>query len=315
MSPVARLVASRTWLITLMALIVLFAVNWWLQPNLVTPNVLKSNLTVFLPIVLVAVGQTYVILAGDIDLSVGAIAALVNVVVVTVTAALGGSGEAVLGGMAAGIATGIACGLFNGLLVAGLRFQAIVTTFATGIIFGGLALWVMPTAGLPIPQIYWRSYGGSQLGVPVVVWVLIATLIVVAMLSRRPFLKHLMATGGQRTAAFQTGLGVGRIRIGAYVLSALFATAAALCLTGATASGDPLMGRTLALSAISAVVLGGTALAGGSGSAFGSVLGALVVGMIGNVVFFARLPFDYQTMIQGLITLLALAGGVLLARR
>jgi ribose transport system permease protein len=315
MTGFVNLFRDRIWLVTLGALVALFLVNWVLQPNLVTPNVLKSNLTVFLPVVLVAIGQTYVVLGGDIDLSVGSIVALVNVVTVSVIAALGGGPGGVLAGIGVGIAVGVACGLVNGALIALLRFQAIVTTFATGIIFGGLALLVLPTAGLPVPAEYWRTYGGSLAGIPFVYWIFALALLIVVIIARRPFFKHLSAVGGQRTAAFQTGLKVGQIRIMAYVLCGLFAAFASLCLTGETASGDPLMGRILALSSISAVVLGGTALAGGSGSAFGSVLGALVLGMIGNVIFFAGLPFDYQTLIQGLITLLALAGGILVARR
>jgi ribose transport system permease protein len=315
MSGVLAFARSRVWLVTLSALIALFVANWILQPNLTTPNVLKSNLSVFLPTILVAIGQTYVILGGDIDLSVGSIVALVNVVVVTVIAQTTGDTNGVLLGIGAGVLTGLACGLVNGLLIGVLRLQAIVTTFATGILFGGLALRVLPTAGTPVPQPYWRTYGGWLFGLPVVAWVLIAALLVVALIAARPYYRHLLATGGNRTAAFQTGLKVGRIRVIAYVLCALFATAASLCLTGATASGDPLLGRALALSSISAVVLGGTALAGGSGSAFGAVLGALVLGFIANVIFFAKLPFDYQTLIQGLIVLLALAGGVLVARR
>jgi ribose transport system permease protein len=311
--------SGRIWLVTLGALIVLFATNAILQPNLLTPGVLKSNLTVFLPLVLVAIGQTYVVLAGDIDLSVGAVVALVNVVVVTVIAGTAGEagGEAggVLLGIAAGIGTGLACGLVNGICVGLLRFQPIVATFATGIIFSGLALYVMPQAGLPVPALYWQSYAGAAFGVPTVLLIFAFALIAIVVTARLPFLKHLSAVGGQRNAAFQTGLPVTRIRIGAYVLCALFASVASLCLTGETASGDPLMGRLLALSSISAVVLGGTALAGGSGSAFGSLLGALVLGMIGNVIFFAGLPFEYQTLIQGLIILAALAGGVLVSRR
>lgn len=314
MTPALNLLRGRVWLVTLTALVALFVVNWILQPNLVTPNVLKSNLTVFLPVVLVAIGQSYVILGGDIDLSVGSIVALVNVVTVSVIAAMGGGVPGIMVGIAAGVLTGLACGLVNGLLIAGLRLQAIVTTFATGIVFGGLALRVLPTAGLPVPAEYWRSYGGNLLGLPVVLWIFVVALLVIAVISRRGFIKHLAAVGGQRQAAFQTGLPVGRIRVSAYVLCGLFAAFASLCLTGETASGDPLMGRLLALSSISAVVLGGAALAGGTGSAFGAVLGALVLGMIGNVIFFARFPFEYQTLIQGLITLLALAGGVLVSR-
>src|SRR5690349_6024209 len=306
---------GRIWLVTLGALIALFVTNLVLQPNLITPAVLKSNLTVFLPLVLVAIGRTYVVLGGDIDLSVGATVALVNVVTVSVIAATAGDAGGVLLGIGAGLATGIGCGLANGVLVGVLRFQPIVTTFATSIIFSGLALYVMPDAGVPVPALYWKGYAGNLLGVPTVAWILVAALLVIAVIARRPLFRHLAAVGGQRAAAFQTGLRVDRIRIIAYVICALFATVASLCLTGETASGDPLMGRLLALSSISAVVLGGTALAGGSGSAFGSVLGALVLGLIGNVIFFAGLPFDYQTLSQARILLAALAAGVLVSRR
>lgn len=315
MTGALNVLRGRVWLITLLALVALIVINAIFQKNLFTPNVLKSNLTVFLPLVLIAVGQTYVVLAGDIDLSVGATVALVNVVTVTVIALIGSDVTAVLIGLGAGMATGIACGVFNGLLVALLRFQPIVTTFATSIIFGGIALRIMPTSGVPVPAPYWRGYAGGLFGVPTVLLIFIGALLVVAFMASRPFIKHLTAVGGQRAAAFQTGLKVSRIRIQAYALSGLFAALGALCLTGETASGDPLMGKTLALASVSAVVLGGTALAGGSGSAFGSVLGALVVGMIGNVIFFAGLPFEYQTLVQGLITLAALAGGVLVSRR
>jgi ribose transport system permease protein len=307
---------DKPWLMTLAALLVLVAVNTSLQPSFVQQSVLQSNLTTFLPLALVAIGQTYVVLGGDIDLSVGAIAALANVVTVTVIAAVGGDGlDAVFIGMAAGLGTAILCGLVNGVLIAVLRLQAIVTTFATAIVFAGTALFVLPQAGLPVPEAYWRSYGATVLGLPVVLLILLAGVAIALVLGRRPFFTHLLGVGGSRTGAFQTGLRLAPIRIGAFVLSAFFAGIAGLCLTGETASGDPLLGQTLALSSISAVVLGGTALSGGSGGPIGSVLGALVLGMIGNVIFFAGLPFAWQTLVQGLIVLAALAGGILARRR
>ena len=305
----------QPWIITLVVLAVLVAVNTFLQPSFVQPSVLQSNLTTFLPLILVAIGQTYVILAGDIDLSVGSIVALANVVTVSVVAALGGTTGAVFAGMAAGAAVGLLCGLVNGLFISGLRFQPIVTTFATGIIFAGLAIWVLPQAGLPVPEAYWQTYSGSFVGLPFVLWVLIGGIAFTLIVSRIPFHTHLLAVGGNRTGAFQTGLRLSGIRIGAYMISGLFSALAALCLTGETASGDPLLGASLALSSISAVVLGGTALSGGFGSSTRSIAGALVLGMIGNVIFFAGLPFEYQTLVQGLIVLTALAGGVLVTRR
>ena len=315
MNRISRFVDGRLWLVTLSALVVLVLINAALQPNLFQPRVMQSNLTTFLPLVLVAIGQTYVVLGGDIDLSVGSIVALVNVSTVTVIGMTDGDAAGVLTGVAAGIGVGLACGLVNGLLIAGLRFQPIVTTFATGIIFAGLALRVMPDAGMPVPEAYWRGYAGDLFGIPVVLWIFAAAILAIVVVGRLPFQTHLSAVGGLRTAAFQTGLGVERTRIRAYLMAGLFSAFASLCLTGETASGDPLMGQMLALSSISAVVLGGTALAGGSGGAFGSLLGALLLGMIGNVIFFAGLPFEYQTLVQGLITLTALAGGVLVARR
>lgn len=306
---------QRPWLITLAVLAILAVVNATLQPSFVEASVLQSNLTTFLPLVLVAIGQTYVVMAGDIDLSVGSIVALSNVVTVSVIAALGTDGGAIAAGMAAGVGVGVLSGLLNGFLVAVVRLQPIVTTFATGIVLAGAAIFVLPQAGLPVPDGYWMGYAGGVGGVPSVVLILVAALVVVALLSRSVFGTHLLAVGGNRAGAFQTGLPLSRIRIEAYALSGLFSSFAALCLTGETASGDPLLGATLALSSISAVVLGGTALSGGGGGALGSVLGAFVLGLIGNVIFFAGLPFEYQTLVQGLIVLAALAGGVAVTRR
>jgi ribose transport system permease protein len=310
-----HLARRQPWLITVLVFVILAIVNTILQPSFVDPTVMRSNLSTFLPLILVAIGQTYVILAGDIDLSVGSIVALVNVVTVTVITVLGGTLGAVFGGLAAGFCVGLLCGLINGFFISGLRFQPIVTTFATGIIFAGLAIWVLPQAGLPVPDAYWQTYTESLLGLPVVLLVLIFGAIFTLVVSRLPFHTRLIAVGGNRTGAFQSGLQLGGLRIGAYMISGAFASFAALCLTGETASGDPLLGASLALSSISAVVLGGTALAGGFGNATGSIVGALVLGMIGNVIFFAGLPFEYQTLVQGLIVLAALAGGVFVTRR
>lgn len=314
MNALAKL-SGRSWIVTAAALVVLIVVNVVLQKNFLEPSVIRSNLTTFMPLVLVAIGQTYVIIGGDIDLSVGAIVALVNVVTVTVIAALGGDGTAVVAGLVAGMAVGLGCGALNGLIIAGLRFQPIVTTFATSIVFSGLALWVLPQAGMPVPEPYWRTYAGEIFGVPTVYLIYLGAFLVAAVLSRRPFMTRLRAVGGLRTAAFQSGLRLEGLRVAAFSLSGLYGAFASLALTGETASGDPLMGQTLAMSAISAVVLGGTSLAGGVGGTLGSVLGAWVVGMIGSVIFFAGLPFEYQTLVQGLIILAALAGGVLVTRR
>lgn len=303
------------WLVACGSFIVLVLVNWMLQPSFFDGSILHSNLTTFLPLILVAIGQTYVILGGDIDLSVGSIAALVNVVTVSVIALAGGGPASMVAGIAAGLVVAVCCGMFNGFLISYLRLQPMVATFGTGIIFSALALWILPQAGLSVPDIYWMTYADSILGVPTVLLILIVGFAFVLFMRRRPFESGLKAVGGNRTGAFQSGLDLGRIRLSSFVLSGLFSGFAALCLTGETASGDPLLGQSLAMGSISAVVLGGTMLSGGIGGATGSIFGALLLGMIGNVIFFAGLPFEYQTLVQGLIVLAALAGGVLVAQK
>ncbi len=300
------------YLLAAVIFVVLAAVNAVLEPTFFTAGVATSNLNTFLPLALVAIGQTYVILASDIDLSNGAIVSLVNVVTVVVIEGTHGS---IALGLAAGLATGIAAGAVNGLFVAYLRYQPIVTTFATAVVFSGLALWVLPQAGGQVPAGFYQAYAGSFLFVPTVVWILLAGAAFAALMARLRFYHDLRAVGGNMQAAFQTGLAVARIRLVAYAISGLFAALCGLALVGETASGDPLIGAGLTLSSITAVVLGGTALSGGVGGALGSVLGAFILGLINNVIFFAEAPFAWQGLIQGAIILAALAAGVVFARR
>jgi len=304
----------RPYLMAVAVFLVLCVINAILQPSFLRFGVATSNVAAFLPMVLVAIGQTYVVLASDIDLSAGTIVSLVNVAVVSIIEGMGGSGTSIALGLAVGLALGLACGIINGLCVAVLRFQPIVTTFASGIVFAGFALWILPEAGKQVPPAVYLAYGGSVFGVPTVVLILLGAIGIAAFVGRTPFYHALRATGGNMQAAYQTGVPVARVRIGAYVLSGLFAALAGLALVGETASGDPLIGGALTLSSVTAVVLGGTALKGCVGGVTGSILGAFILGLINNVIFFAQLPFEWQGLIQGVIILAALAGGVVMAR-
>jgi ribose transport system permease protein len=234
--------------------------------------------------------------------------------VVSIVEGMGGTGASVAVGLTLGIAVGLICGAVNGLCVAYLRFQPIVTTFATGIVFAGFALWVLPEAGKQVPPEFYLAYAGAVLGVPTVLWILVAAIAFAAIVARTRFYQALRATGGNMQAAYQTGVPVARVRLGAYMLSGLFSACAGLALVGETASGDPLIGGALTLASVTAVVLGGTALSGCTGGVAGSILGAFILGLINNVIFFAQLPFEWQGLIQGLIILAALAGGVVMAR-
>ncbi len=296
-------------------LLVLLALNGVFSPNSLSYRSLTGLISTYLALMMLAVAQTYVVYAGDIDLSAGAIVSLVNVVIVVTMERLGGGGGAVLAALGIGVLTGLACGLINGIVVAALRLQAIVATFATSIFFTGFALWVMPVAGTPAPALFWRTYGGKFLGLPFVFYVVIALAILLYVIARTRLALQLLAVGDDAQAAYQSGLPVVPIRIRGYILCGVFSALAAFCVTGDTASGDPLVGGKMTLFSVAAVVLGGTALSGGWGTVAGSLFGALTIGLINSLVFFIGTPSEWQNFVQGLAILIVLMAGILVGRR
>lgn len=296
-------------------LIILLALNGIFSPNSLSYRSLTGLISTYLALIMLAIAQTYVIFAGDIDLSAGAVVSLVNVVIIVLMEKMGGGGLAVFAALGIGVLTGLVCGLINGIVVAGLRLQAIVATFATSIFFTGFALWVMPVAGTPAPALFWRTYGSKLLGLPFVFYVLAALAILLFVISRTRLALQLLSVGDDAQAAYQTGLPVTPIRIKGYLLCGLFSALAAFCVTGDTASGDPLVGGKMTLFSVAAVVLGGSALAGGWGTVVGSLLGALTIGLINSLVFFIGTPSEWQNFVQGLAILIVLMAGILVGRR
>jgi ribose transport system permease protein len=312
---IGRLLERYPFLPALVIVAVLLLLNGFFSPNSLTFRALTGLLSTYMALILLAIAQTYVVYAGDIDLSAGAILSLVNVAIVVLMERWGGGAGAVFLALAIGLLLGLACGLVNGLVVAALRLQAIVATFATSIFFTGLALYILPVAGTPAPALFWRTYGGRLFGVPFVFYILAALVILLAVMSRTRLVTQLLVVGDDQQSAYQTGLPVIATRIKGYVLCGLFSALAAFCITGDTASGDPLVGGKMTLYSVAAVVLGGSALSGGWGTVVGSLLGALTIGLINSVVFFMGTPSEWQNFVQGLAILLVLMAGVLAGRR
>ena len=299
----------------LLILAVLLALNGFYQPRSVSLVGITGLVKTYLALMLLAVAQTYVVYAGDIDLSVGAIVSLVNCVIVVLMQYMGGTAFSALGAIGVGLAVGLACGLVNGLLVATFRLLAIVATFATSIFFTGIALYILPVAGLPAPAAFWRTYGGRFLDIPFVFYVAVVLAVILWAMARTRLVMRLLAVGDDAQRAFQSGLPVTAIRVRGYVMTGLFSALAAFCVTGDTASGDPLVGGKMTLYSVAAVVLGGTALSGGYGTVVGSVFGALIIGLINSLVYFVGTPSEWQNLVQGLAILIALMAGVVVGRR
>lgn len=307
--------SRRSYLLAMGLTVVLCLVNWALQPGFFRLAVLAATATAFLPLMMIAVGQTYVVLGGSIDLSLGALVSLVNVIVVVLAERLGGSGLALASGLLAGALAGIAGGAVNGVLISMFRLEPIVVTFSTSVIYSGLALIVMPQAGGSLGVEFAEVYAGDLLGVPVVFIVVAGLVVATRRVAASRFYAHLMALGSQPQAAYQTGLPIVRLRVMSHALGGLMAAGAAFCILGVAAAGDPLMGQAFTLGSVSAVVLGGTALSGGWGSVVGTLFGAAILTLINNVIFFAQFEYVYQSIAQGVIVLLALAAGVVVSRR
>jgi len=296
-------------IVSLIVFTVVVVVNRVLQPNLFDRPVLRSNLTTFLPLVLASVGQTMVVLTGAIDLSIGGIVTLVNVATVALFGAMSGRTGmgAILLPVIVGVATGVAAGAVNGALVAYLRLQPLIATFATNFIWMGLALYVLPTPGGSVPDGLCRVYRGYFIGVPNSAWFIVLTFLIWYLVRRRKLGRYLYAIGGSENSAYASGINVSAVRLTSYALCGLFSGLSGIALTADIASGDPLVGGPLTLSSVTAAVIGGTRLSGGEGGAAGSIVGAMILGLARNIIFFANVPPFYQDFVYGLLVIGALA--------
>src|SRR5690625_1161172 len=301
------LLRNHAWLVPLLLLAIAVGVNVYLQDNFFMQRVLNGNLRVMLPLMILAVGQAIVILAGGIDLSVGAMVSLVNTVFVTLISADSGGLE-LAGAMLVGVGVGALAGAVNGLCVAVLRLQPIVTTYATSFIFAGLALAILPRPGGSVPRDLTRFYRDYILEVPVAAYGIALLIILWLLLRRTRFGHHLYAGGGNDEAARAPGVRAGVVPFGSRAASGARSALAAPALTMSIGSGNARIGDDMTLSSIVAVVLGGTRLAGGRGGAIGAVIGVAILSIIRNIISFAGIPSWYQTLVDALIILAALAG-------
>jgi ribose transport system permease protein len=269
------------------------------------PNNLLNIVRQTAMIAVMAVAMTFVLSAGEIDLSVGAVAGLTTV---TVAIAISVSGP--LGGVLAGLATGLAVGVFNGWLTTRIGIPSFLTTLAMMGIAKGVAMWISDTAAVPIlsPGYSWVFGGGSVGPIPVLMfWMALIAGIGHVALRRSGFGRKVLATGGGETAARYSGIDTASIKFKVLVLSSCAAALAGMLYAGRLQSGRFQLGEGDELSVIAAAVLGGTSLFGGKGTVIGTIVGALMIGMINNGLILMGLEFSQQLIAKGAIIILAVA--------
>ncbi len=256
---------------------------------------------------IMAVGMVLVISMGDIDLSVGSILTLTNVV----------AAIALRGGMAAptavliALAAGALCGLINGLLAIGLRIPMIIVTLGTLSVYRGLALMLCNAS--PISQFskqgtFFTVVGGDIAGVPASVLVMLAAGIGGWLfMTRSVHGRRIQAIGSNPTATRLAGVQIEKYRVGVMALNGLFAALAGVLALAFLQSADPSTGVGFELWVVASVIIGGTALSGGHGSPPGAILGALIISVIRNGLVLLDAPIYAGTSVTGIMIILAVA--------
>jgi ribose transport system permease protein len=264
-------------------------------------NIFRQTAT----ITVIAVGMTYVIACAEIDLSVGSVAGLSSVVTAMALAHWG-----LVVGVLAGLAVGLLVGTINGALVSLLSIPSFLVTLGMLGIAAGVAQWITASAPQPIlSDTFNLAFGSGNFGpIPgLLVWSAVFVIVGAVVLARTRFGRQVLATGGNRTAAEFTGVRTRRIKFQVLLLSATVASVAGMLYAGRLQSGRFQWGAGDELSAIAAVILGGTSLFGGSGSVVGTLFGALLIGLINNGLILAGLDSSQQQVVRGAIIILAVA--------
>lgn len=297
---------STSWALAAGLTVVLIAVNILVQPLFAAPQYVNGNLALFAPLALAAVASTPSILAGGIDVSIGPLLGLVNILVVSpvLPPALQGPFMTTV----VCLAVGAGVGIVNGLIVAVVRIQPVVATIGTYLILAGLDVKLLPIPAGPAPD--WAVRLEAGIGpIPGSLLLMAAPVVVWAALRAIPYHKALLAVGGDEATAFSAGMNTALVKVIAYGLGGLFAAVAGIALSSGLSAADAALGPQYTVVAIAAVALGGTSLAGGKGGLIEAFLGALVIFLIQSLLAALGLTSLWLPLIYGSILVVSLIIG------
>lgn len=255
---------------------------------------------------IVAVTMTFVIATGQIDLSDGSTIALTGLVAAVILR----STNSILLAVIAALMLGVLIGAVNGLLIVVLKIPAFLVTLGTQLIVLGFAMWITKTVAVPITnKVFNAVFGGGTVGpVPVLlIWSLLMIVIGHIALNHTSYGKRILATGGNPTSAKYSGINVKKHIVLVMLFNSLAAALGGLLYAGRMATARYSYGSGAELDAIAAVILGGTAMAGGTGSVIGAGVGSLLLGIINNGLIIAGFNSSQQTIIKGVMIIASVA--------
>ncbi|MNZ61174.1 Ribose transport system permease protein RbsC [compost metagenome] len=252
---------------------------------------------------LIAFGMTFVILTGGIDLSVGSILALSS----ALTAGMMAGGMDTWLAVLIGLGAGTLMGAVNGLIIAKGRLAPFIVTLATMTIFRGLTL--VYTDGKPITGLN-KDFAilgkGYFLQIPMpIIWMIITFAVVYIILKHTTFGRRVYAVGSNEEATWLSGISTSKVKVMVYAISGLLASISGIILTSRLNSAQPTAGASYELDAIAAVVLGGTSLTGGKGWIVGTLIGAVIIGVLNNGLNLLNVSSFYQQVVKGAVILIA----------
>lgn len=268
------------------------------QNNLI--NILRQTAMISI----MAVAGTFVIASGQIDLTVGAVAAMSAMIVSLVLQKTNSIPLALVSVLALGIGSG----LVNGILVTKFRIPPFLVTMGMMSVIRGSAMWITNTAAVPIKNMTFnRIFGiGDVGGVPVLIlWTILFYIVGVILFNKTPFGRHTLAVGGNEVSAGYSGIKIDKIKIIVFLMSGAFAAFAGILYAGRMQAGRFSFGEGDEMSVIAAVVLGGTSMSGGTGSVVGALVGSILMGVINNALILAGLSTAQQTIVKGAIIIVA----------
>lgn len=290
---------------TIAALIILIVFVSVLNPAFLQVNNLLNLMRQLIINGFIALGMTFVILTGGIDLSVGSTLAFTSAIFAGLLQNGMNTGLAIL----ITLALGLALGLINGLLITKGKLAPFIVTLATMTIFRGLTLVYMdgrPISG-PKDDFAFQFLGKGQVfGIPFqVILFLIVYIVLSTLLNKTSHGRKIFAVGGNEKASFISGIKIDKVKVLVYVISALMAVISGLVLTSRLNSAQPTAGSAYEMDAIAAVVLGGTSMTGGSGSLTGTLIGILILGVLNNGLNLLGVSSFYQQIVKGVVILIA----------
>ena len=290
---------------TIAALIILIVFVSVLNPAFLQVNNLLNLMRQLIINGFIALGMTFVILTGGIDLSVGSTLAFTSAIFAGLLQNGMNTGLAIL----ITLALGLCLGLINGLLITKGKLAPFIVTLATMTIFRGLTLVYMdgrPISG-PKDNFSFQFLGKGQVfGIPFqVILFLIVYIVLSALLNKTSHGRKIFAVGGNEKASFISGIKIDKVKVLVYVISALMAVISGLVLTSRLNSAQPTAGSAYEMDAIAAVVLGGTSMTGGSGSLTGTLIGILILGVLNNGLNLLGVSSFYQQIVKGVVILIA----------